>query len=287
MRRDLSAIDRDIGQDWSRIIQEAFKHGIDCDMIFGGLLAGRLEQGLHERSDTQNYLMGTRRITPDGRVFRYAKAVGTLQCDYACKFVAGEIFEYVALGATQAVKDSQVTLVVTPGEVLAEDELKGGYISIFKAGLGDSINRKITGNTALAVGGASITIYLDDPLDRIVTITVDHAEVLPNPYLKVKDLQASGCPDSHASVAGLPNVPATDGQFCWIQTWGFRWMSPTQSATGGVARERAVYFDDNGGVSELTFDSSGRLDRQLAGFLVDATSAGVDGAPFIMLQICP
>jgi len=255
---------------------------MECNGI---LKLGGVFQKTYEASDTQNYLLGTRRITWDGRVFKYAKAVGTLQCDYACKFVAGELFEYVALGASQVVGDKQVTLTVVAGKVVAEDELKGGYISIFKAGLGDSINRGITGNTALAALGVSITIYLDEPLDRAVTVTADHAEILPNPYRAVKDLQASGCPDAYASVAGLPNVPATNGQFCWIQTWGIRWMSPTGNATGGVAGERSVYFDTNGGVSELTYTTSTLLNRQLAGFLVDATSVGVDGCPFVMLQI--
>ena len=64
MRRDLSAIDRNIGQMWSRIIQEAFEHGIDCDIIHGGLLPGRPVQGLYKVSDIQNYLIGTRRISP-------------------------------------------------------------------------------------------------------------------------------------------------------------------------------------------------------------------------------
>lgn len=32
MKRNLSALDRDVGQDWSRIIQEAFADGIDCDI---------------------------------------------------------------------------------------------------------------------------------------------------------------------------------------------------------------------------------------------------------------
>lgn len=55
MRRNLSTLDRDIGQDWSRIIQEAFLHGIDCDIIQNGLLPGRNVQGIHEVSDVQNY----------------------------------------------------------------------------------------------------------------------------------------------------------------------------------------------------------------------------------------
>lgn len=251
-----------------------------------GLVGGATGQDLYTRSAVKRYTIGTRRITPDGRVFRYAKAVDTLECDYGCTFNEGELFEYVALGSTQVVGDSEVSLVVSPGEVLAEDELDGGYISIFLAGLGDSMNRGITGNTALAVDGAAITIYLDSPLDRVCTITTDHAEVLANPWASVKNAHVGG--GSYASVAGLPNAPATVGEYVWIQTWGIRWMSPAHAGIGGGSHERSVYFDPGGGgIDEHTYGTSGYLDRQLAGFVVDKTSSGVDGAPFIMLQISP
>jgi len=254
---------------------------MECNGI---LKLGGVFQKTYAASVTQNYLLGTRRITWDGRVFKYAKAVGTLECDYSCRFDKGVLFPYVALGASQNIGDSQVTLVVTPGTTLAEDELKGGYISIFKAGLGDSINRGIIGNTVLTSIGTSITIYLDEPLERAVVITTDHAEVLPNPYIAVKNTHVGG--DGYGSIAGLPNTPATDGQYCWIQTWGIRWMSPQHAGIGGATNERSAYFDPaGGGVDEHNYSTFAYPNRQLAGFVVDKTTAGVDGSPFIMLQI--
>ena len=38
MRQDLSALDRDIQQALGRVLQEAFKHGIDCDILRGGYI---------------------------------------------------------------------------------------------------------------------------------------------------------------------------------------------------------------------------------------------------------
>ena len=247
---------------------------------------------LYERSTVKslNYDIGDRVTLPDGRVFRYSKASGTLQCDYACKFSYNEFIEYAALAQSQVAGDTSVKITVSASAggaagdgVFAEDEMRGGYIAIFMAGLGDAQNRGIIGNSAKIAAGTSITVYLDAALDRAVD-TSDHAECLGNPYGAVEDLQASGKPDAYASVAGLPNVPATDLQYCWIQTWGPRWMSPTASATGGATQERDVYFDTNGGISEFTYGSD-LYDRQRAGFLIDKQTAGTDGAPFIMLQV--
>ncbi|KKN77431.1 hypothetical protein LCGC14_0359900 [marine sediment metagenome] len=246
---------------------------------------------LYARSTTinPNYVVGDRVVTPDGRVFRYAKAGGTLQCDYACKFSYNEYIEYATLAQSEVAGAKSVKITVSAGSVgkaadgvITVDELRGGYIAIFMAGLGDNQSRGIIGNSALAADGTSIIVYLDASLDRAVDSS-DAAEVLGSPYDGVQDTQASA--DAYASKAGLPNVPATVNQYCWIQTAGPRWMSPTASATGGASQERDVYFDSNGGVSEHTYNSSTVLNRQRAGFIIDKQTAGVDGAPFIMLQI--
>ena len=65
---------------------------------------------LYEHSTTRNPLhqVGDRVVLPDGRVFRYAKASGTMQCDYAAKFCNNEFIEYVAVAAAQAVGDREV-----------------------------------------------------------------------------------------------------------------------------------------------------------------------------------
>ncbi len=131
MRRDLSAIDRDIGQDWSRIIQEAFKHGIDCDIIQNGLLPGRPVQGIHEVSDVQNYQLESRRITKDGRVFYYAKAGAACSAGTGCKFYGVLKFDgYPA--AIVGVKDKTV-MIRNDGEIFTKDELYGGYLLLHHA----------------------------------------------------------------------------------------------------------------------------------------------------------
>ena len=247
------------------------------------------EPSIYVRETAQRFVYGTRFLTWNGKVFKYAKATGTLQCDYPAGHAWGEHIEYETIGADQVAGDTQITLTVTATSVgpdangiIPEDECAGGEIAVFMAGLGDAQTRGVIGNTALVAAGTSITLYVDAPWDRLFAAGTDHAEVLGNPYGKVIDMHTGSGSTAYISVAGYPNVPATTGQSLWIQTWGPRWVSPSGNATGGATYERDTWFDQTG-ISELTKNT--RYDRQHAGYLIDRTTGGTDGAPFIMLHI--
>lgn len=144
MRRDLSTLDRDIGQPWSRIIQEAFKHGIDGAITQGGLLPGRVVQGIHEVSKTQNYLLETRLITRDGRVFYYAKAGAACSAGMGCKFYGALKFDG---NIAVAVKTGGKTVMIrNDGITFTKDELYGGYLLVHHAT--NMQNRRILANDA-------------------------------------------------------------------------------------------------------------------------------------------
>lgn len=289
MRRDLSTLDRDIGQDWSRIIQEAFKHGIDCDMIFGGLLAGRPVQGLYETSAIQNYLIGTKRMTPRGRVFRYAKAAGACKAKYGAKYVREEAISYTAATLGREVGDITIkcTVAITDGALgdgaIAKDELVGGYVVIYDATDAIRQHREIVANTKVAAGGGSITITLDGPLTTAVVITTNNFEVLGNPY---NGLQYTN--NQYNSVMGVPMLEAATGEYFWVQTWGPICTTPgsTTSDPGADAEQRQVVFDGEGSLVCMT-DLGATKDQQVAGFIIQQDGAGAAGPPFIMLQISP
>jgi len=144
MRRDLSAIDRNIGQMWSRLIQEAFKHGIDCTIMQGGLLPGREVQGIHEVSKTQNYLLESRLMTRDGRVFYYAKAGAACSSGIGCKFYG--ILKWDG-GTAAVVKTGEKTVMIrNDGVLFTKDELYGGYLLLHH--VTNMQNRRILGNDA-------------------------------------------------------------------------------------------------------------------------------------------
>lgn len=292
MRRDLSAIDRDIGQDWSRIIQEAFKHGIDCDIIYGGLIPGRDEQGLYEVSDTPNYLMGSRRISPGGQVYRYAKATNIItSCKYGVKFWA---LSSEGIEANLAQKQEKGNTSILIAGDFAKDELLGGTLIIHVPD-GLEQQRVIAGNT-VKNGDGNITIYLRDPLTADVASDT-YTEVYPNPYANVHCFYlGGGHPEgSFSSVAGMPNViTAAANRYLWIQTWGPIWINPYGAVGSDAAHDvREVVFDHEGAISyegEVKgLEAVNVSKHQVAGFIINRQldAAYKTGPPVIMLQISP
>lgn len=292
-RQDLSAIDRDMNIALGRIIQEAFKHGIDCDIIQGGKLAAGDEQGLYVQSATQNYKIGSRRQTPDGRVFRYTKASAACKGKYGAHFSYEEAISYAVPSVLQDVGDTTVTIPVaaTDGKggdgAIPADELAGGFAIIMNAGDTIRQQRGITGNTVVAAGGGSITITLDGPLTTAIVASAGGVEVLHSPYFGVHYTNTQW-----GSIIGVPPMDiALATPYFWLQTWGPCCITPgsTTSDPGADFEQRQVVFDGEGSicchVDHLAAVPNG--DPQVAGFIIQMDSVAGAGPPFIMLQISP
>jgi len=262
--------------------------------------------GLYTAEATQRFMLGTRKLSWDGRVFRYAKCGLTFTSttfglkNTTCLVsnrVAGTTTN-VAAPATAVAGVMQATVTFTAGElgdstsvddgertgVIAEDELRGGYVHFQTIPVGGTeydMTRLIIGNTAVAVGDTSMILYLDAPLNYALTGGTSTSEILASPYANVRRGN-----NSWTSVMGMPNVPATTSQHLWLQTWGPLRISPTTDTP--AAQQRQWIFDDQGAVriSETTTTTAS---FQHAGFLLEATSgySAYDHAPFIMLQISP
>lgn len=241
-----------------------------------------------------NYNIGDRVVLPDGRVFRYAKCNAVRTTGYACAFNfrgAGSNGGAIIARATNVQtatsigdKEIKVTVASSDGElatgILAEDELRGGYLVIF----GDSNlreNRGIVGNTAVAVGGGTTTIYLDAALlgAHATTITLG-VEVFPNPWGYMGMLA-----EDYLSFGGFPpdDSMAVDDYF-WVQTWGPCRISGQNFNLGNAAGERNVWFGPDGSMRGATFQGTS---RQRAGFIIQRTGAALGSSPFVMLQVCP
>ncbi|MBA7604875.1 hypothetical protein ES703_12003 [subsurface metagenome] len=285
-RRDLANLDPDIGQDWSRIIQDAFKNGLElsCDLIFGERLADRPEQGVYVASETQNYVLGTRRVTPDGRVFRYGRCNQTLdRMNSGVKNYSSLVTRKASIClATDA--DSKTVEVTTATflKTLEADELKGGYISLYRDA--DRAQRHIVGNTAIPViGGANCMLTLKDALTVGLNLN-DPCEILPNPYGNLRWGN-----HNYSSVMGMPCVMAKNGEYFWIQTWGPCRISPIGTAFGVNQNEQLFGFSSNGGLERMDTLFASSYDKQIAGFVIEMPDALEEeaAAPFIMLQISP
>jgi hypothetical protein len=271
-----------------------------------------LEQGMIGHSDVPDWSfiykasvikdpqwnIGDRVVTPDGRVFRYAK-VGTagVLSSFGATVRASSNISVLApaqqtLNAGKsdqqicgAVGSRVVTITIASGDgraadgVVAKDELKGGYIVLNNQGSSAQC-RCILGNTAVASGGGTTIVTLDGPLTAAVVASTTYTEILLNPYAFVEIFGGSNA--EYQSAIGVPAVTATVGQYVWLQTWGPLWVVPGGNTTpGDSVNDREVVFVGDGsinGSAHITNENG----YQVAGFIMDS---GSTTPPFIMLQI--
>jgi len=293
MRRNLNNLDRDILQAHGRIFQEAFAHGIENDMIYGGLVSGQSAmQALHANPvAVQNCIIGTRRVTWDGKVFRYSSAMANVGSDYLAwsahrrQALNWSAVVSGALGANSCV----VTFGGSDGDGsgnVALDYLKGGQIVFLNTLLG-ALTLGITGNTVLTGGGGgACTITLDEALPFLLTNTMK-VEAMGNMYAELT--AAANCPGD-ASMVGVASRQATALlPYHWQQTWGPVHVSPnngfqTENVGNNDYNNQVVVW--NGTIGTHEYDDARTEYQQHIGFVISRGQAGTtQDAPFIMLQI--
>ena len=245
---------------------------------------------LYEQNAVAQYDVGTRLVTPDGRVFRYAKAGETLSLGMKYGVKNGNILVTEKASIVSACAAGATSLTVTfNGDfwdtAIDANELRGGYISLYDSTTTRN-QRLIISNTAVTSSGGACTIGIDGPIGTAVTSTFN-CEVLANPYIKVIQ-ENSGS----SSVMGMPTILATEDYYFWIQTWGPFRITPYAAELGTQDGERGMCFDCAGGIiswKDLTTKGAAFWAYQHAGFIIEKTASGTDGsaAPFIMVQISP
>lgn len=246
--------------------------------------------------------IGDRVPLADGRVFRYAKAGTTVGSMKRAVYGYNQLVarnstitcrpaSIIAAGATSAVFTCTTTIGVDGTGVIAEDALRGGYISFYSSSA-DRPQRGIIGNSALASGGTSITLYFDAPIKTAIPAGVA-TEILANPYSDVRTSESTQY-GVYCSALGMPNVVATNGDYFWIQTWGPFRITPTGAALGEIGHSRQFVFGSNGSIMSLAEwhvpEPGQETNRsyQFAGFLLERTTGEAgSAAPFINLQINP
>ena len=247
----------------------------------GVLLPGKSVQNTYRDSTTQNYLLGSRRITLDGRVYRYALAGAACASGFGCKNFGA--YSGVTGGAVTTTVDGDDKVVIlldaTTGGATwfgTAGRMIGGYMSMPTGTL--TLFRIITDHSTGASGGY-VTITLDGPLTRAVTAT-NFMEIAQNPYADVRQTN-----NLFTSVMGVAVGAIASGSYGWIQTWGPCWCIPALPVAD-TSQWRTVTFGGDGSILSYE-DSTGETGLQVAGFVIDNTSPGSDNPPFIMLQISP
>ena len=241
-----------------------------------GLLGGTTGHRLWELKAIAQYSIGTRLMTPDGRVFRYAKSGGACYTGQGCAFYQDKAFAANCVSAL-AIGDTQISFA---SQTFDKDALQGGYISIY-GGTPDNADcphRLIIGNTVCS--DSTVTLTLDAPLERVVD-AAQYCEVYHNPYADLR--LGTGTTQSFAGVAAT-YVSAASLYF-WVQTWGPCWIA-LQVASFNSGEYRDAYFRHDGSIQAYSEDQSDAyaLNKQRAGFIIPP---GLTAGPLLMLQVSP
>lgn len=174
------------------------------------------KQPLYATSSTAKELLGTLRITHDGRFFRYAKAG-------ASALAAGKMGQAVAIASgimdqattvVHSVGDYTFTETITAGVAYAEDYFRGGFLHI-NDGTGQGLQYQIDGSSAVTAAGTSITIALCDPIRVATVVTTSLFTLAPSPWQGVTETTTE-----EAMPAGVPSVAVTAAYYYWAQTHG-------------------------------------------------------------------
>lgn len=219
--------------------------------------------------------IGDRYVAGDGREFVYSRSSSALITPMAASFTDTGVISFTSAVIAAAVGDVSVVVPAATHSALVLDELRGGFIVIFKAGVIQQ--RGIIGNTVSAAN-AAVTIYLDGPLDATVT-TSSAYEVYANPYSALN--QAA----SAKGKAGVPAVAVSATlMYFWCQVKGPIFINPQSTVT---AKEgTGCMFRNDGSLEAVATAIGGTVPSsdttQYAGFVIAGTADG--NGPLFMLQ---
>lgn len=273
--RDLSALDRTVFQPLARLLQEAFAHGLENDLIIGKMVSGGSAQSLYEVTDTQNYEIGATRITRDFRVYQYAKSDGACISGQGAEITAIGLVSYQACDADHAVGATTINVPACTHDAITENELKGGYCIIYNGSDNNVQFRRIETNEA-ADANALFSFTIDGGLNEAMVDSTSAIEVFQNPLRAVHTSTSDTKP-----VAGVPasKITAADKYF-WLQRSGPCWCAPQGTVIGNEGK--GVYWRHDGSLDdpESTFglttgDVPAGCTSQYAGHLLEGDYAGV------------
>ena len=169
-------------------------------------------------TSTQKQKLGTRAVTPDGRVFYYAENSGSAIS------TAGQIVDGIAaVGAddgdlaTAALAAGSLTVTTTTSLTVTKNQYKDGYLFVNDNAAQGEVYR-IKSNTAVS-SAAGLEIRLDEP-DGIRTAFTTGTQfgLMYSPYKDVKIIDGNGTMTT--GPLGVTTIPVTADYFCWIQTAG-------------------------------------------------------------------
>lgn len=222
--------------------------------------------GIYAVETTKRFIPGTRKITWDGRVFKYGYANAAVVPYHACHAGEDAAESYTASPSTTAAGSRFVTTTLASR---TEDDLAGGYFILYHSTIDNTTQYGIVGNDATS--GSTTKLYLDAPLAYASTITTHAHEVFENPYRELSHTTTG----SYAWM-GVPMMNASSEYF-WLQTFGPCLISGGEDLDGGTD-QRCLKFGSNA----VLFKDSTKTAGQIAGFMLQGSTA--TAGPMVMLM---
>ena len=169
-------------------------------------------------TEEQKQKLGTRAVTPDGRVFYYAKNSS------AAITPAGKICDGIAAVAAHdmdvaAAATSAGATSFTSGTSLTvtKNQYADGYV-LFNDGPGQGEGYRIKSNTAVS-GATGLEITIDEPDGLRTALTTSSLFGLAySPYTDVKIIDGDGTMTT--GPLGVNPIPVTASYYFWLQTAG-------------------------------------------------------------------
>lgn len=174
------------------------------------------QQPLMAESATPKEMVGTLRITRDGRKFRYAKAGSSALAAGKANIVAAgdaEVYNEACANA-HAIGDLIIEETITAGVAHPENKFRGGYFAINDA-TGEGHQYLITSSSAVTAAGTSIFLGLADPIRVALVAATSEFTIIPNPQYGV----AESAVEENLMAGVCPRV-VTANYYFWNQTGG-------------------------------------------------------------------
>jgi len=174
-------------------------------------------QGIYAINATQKEELGTMRILSDGRIFRYAKAGASALAAGkmgVAPAIAADVMNEACANA-HAIGDYVIEETITSAAAdYAENHFQGGYLQINDA-TGEGHQYKIQSSTAVATGGTSICLTLEDPIRVALVAATSEFTIAKSPWQGVTESTT----EESLPVGIAPRV-VTAAYYYWAQTHG-------------------------------------------------------------------
>lgn len=175
--------------------------------------------GLDPYSEEENpqHTVGTKGVTADGRIYRYAKAAATAISSPGRLLQAADVtgnHENISVAASASVGATSVTLDVGATTVAAS-EYVGGYLVVNDA-TGEGYTYLIVDHDASSSGSEEVTFTIKPGLKAALTVDVSEATLVRNPWMNV--VVTDG--DQTNIPVGVNPRTITASYYFWAQTGG-------------------------------------------------------------------